>query len=794
LCRRFADAYFPFDRSFLIPESVVPFLEDVSNYAGQFSDRQILIVGHTDTAGAADYNQRLSRRRGMSVYAHLTGDASVWETMYDEENTPNQKWGNQEARHMLRFLQDDSGDPYFAGSPDDEGQASTDAIARFQRDNDLPDTGTADRATHRAMFGQLIETIQGRGISINSGRFLEASPGEPWLGCGEEHPFVDTGDNVAEPANRRVEVLFFLQPPSPISCEAYDDTWAEACVVGELITVRVLILNEWGEPLEVNFELDTPEGDTIRDATDAEGRWQSAPDSMPTGRYVLRLGPEPFQRVAKQLSRSDNAIEVQFLDPNRWFIPQQHADIPQFTMGNQVDALVDGKNAFEAMFGAFQTTDDDGYIYITGWDLVPEIHLLGRSVPSSQLRRVLESASTRGTDVRLLLWFGNVRFAPTIAGANIFTDNKTRGVAGSHHQKTAAVSTTDGLVSFVGGIDLTRDRWDTRDHCHPDPDADYAGNGQPWHDVHARVRGPAAADIETNFRHRWNDGNRFPGSRPSPAVPTHPAPTARVGPHIVQTLRTFPCHATAATRPWLYDFAPHGETGLRQAYLRAIGNAKEYIYIEDQYMVGDDISTALEAAMRRSSDLQVVLVTAPAPDAPGIPVLGQALINAFDFHQNEFVGRLRGVDASRVQIFHLENQATGRCATLGTPAGTDIYVHSKVCIIDDIWAIIGSCNTNRRSLTHDTEISVAVLDQNIVGDTIQTGRRAFARNLRISLWLEHLGLSASDVHLVADPMDGVREWRSRAGHAPARAVVHTRPAGVEHRITWNNLIDPDGRC
>ena len=44
-------------------------------------------------------------------------------------------------------------------------------------------------------------------------------------------------------------------------------------------------------------------------------------------------------------------------------------------------------------------------------------------------------------------------------------------------------------------------------------------------------------------------------------------------------------------------------------------------------------------------------------------------------------------------------------------AGTPVYVHAKVCVVDDVWAAVGSDNVNRRSWTHDSELSCAVLDE-----------------------------------------------------------------------------------
>ena len=55
----------------------------------------------------------------------------------------------------------------------------------------------------------------------------------------------------------------------------------------------------------------------------------------------------------------------------------------------------------------------------------------------------------------------------------------------------------------------------------------------------------------------------------------------------------------------------------------------------------------------------------------------------------------------------LMEAAPGRVAAYGIEnhAGTPVYVHAKVCVIDDTWASIGSDNFNRRSWTHDSELS-----------------------------------------------------------------------------------------
>ena len=67
-----------------------------------------------------------------------------------------------------------------------------------------------------------------------------------------------------------------------------------------------------------------------------------------------------------------------------------------------------------------------------------------------------------------------------------------------------------------------------------------------------------------------------------------------------------------------------------------------------------------------------------------------------------------------------------------TAGGLPVYVHAKVCVIDDWWATIGSDNFNRRCWTHDSELSAVVLDSE-GGD-----HSAYARRLRLTLAAEHL--------------------------------------------------------
>ena len=76
-----------------------------------------------------------------------------------------------------------------------------------------------------------------------------------------------------------------------------------------------------------------------------------------------------------------------------------------------------------------------------------------------------------------------------------------------------------------------------------------------------------------------------------------------------------------------------------------------------------------------------------------------------------------------------------------------IYVHSKLLIVDDAVAIVGSANTNDRSLSGDgdSEIAAVVVDTEDVryedlGNGNKVHTRKFARDLRRAIWRKHLGM------------------------------------------------------
>jgi phosphatidylserine/phosphatidylglycerophosphate/cardiolipin synthase-like enzyme len=426
---------------------------------------------------------------------------------------------------------------------------------------------------------------------------------------------------------------------------------------------------------------------------------------------------------------------------------------------------------------------------------------------------VLSALARRGVQVRGLVWRSHpdearlseqeaVHLAEVVneAGGEILLDERVRRF-GSHHQKLVLVRyrrDEDDDVAFVGGIDLCHGRNDDARHL-GDPQAfpldERYGDRPPWHDVQLEVRGPAVGDLAWTFRERWEDptplDHRNPfrariarlvrePRRPDP-LPPMPEDPAPAGPHVVQVLRTYP-----SKRP-RYPFAPDGERSVARAYTKALRRARRLVYLEDQYLWSGLVADALAEALAEHRDLHVIAVVPRFPEEDG-PVSGPPLHHG----RCEAVSRLVAAGGDRFAIYDIQNDV-----------GTPVYVHAKVCVIDDVWAATGSDNLNRRSWTHDSELGCAVLDRTLdvraptdpagLGD----GARVFARSLRLQLWAEHLRRSVDDPALL-DPAEGFELWRETAAAGTGRVRRHESPAVRAWHRPWaaalyRTAVDPDGR-
>jgi hypothetical protein len=92
------------------------------------------------------------------------------------------------------------------------------------------------------------------------------------------------------------------------------------------------------------------------------------------------------------------------------------------------------------------------------------------------------------------------------------------------------------------------------------------------------------------------------------------------------------------------------------------------------------------------------------------------------------------------------DHAAGAAATVVDLS--NIYVHAKMMIVDDVFLSVGSANLNRRGMFHDGEINAFAVPERLKGDTANP-----VRDLRLRLWAEMLDLPERlAAPLLADPV------------------------------------------
>lgn len=516
-------------------------------------------------------------------------------------------------------------------------------------------------------------------------------------------------------------------------------------------------------------------------------------------------------------------------DPDNWFLTRTERDndateLPAWSDGNLCTPLVHGVAYFRRLVECVAQAGEGDQVFFTDWRGDPD-QRLNPSGPT--VAGLLEEASNRGACVRGLVWRSHIdalQFSAhenrsldrevEAAGGQLILDQRVRRM-GSHHQKLVVVrcpGRPEHDVAFVGGIDLCHSRRD---------DADHAGDPQPlrmaraygptpaWHDLQLEVRGPAVGDLETVFRERWDDPvnadednpiarvlDRWRHARlqPTPLPPRAPLPPRR-GRHRVQLLRTYP-----KVRP-PYPFAPEGERSIARGYSKGVRRAIRLVYVEDQYLWSTDVGKLFAEAMHRKPSLHVVAVVPRQADQDGAYVELPNRLGRYDA-----LRECRETAGDRLHMFDLENRA-----------GIPVYVHAKACVVDDAWCTVGSDNLNRRSWTHDSELTAAVLDDerdprapaDPRGDG--TGARTFARDLRLRLLREHLDRDDGDdadlldpeqcVHALDAAADALDTWHrdGRRGDRPPGRLRRHQDAPVSRAVRlWATPIyrwvhDPDGR-
>ncbi len=219
------------------------------------------------------------------------------------------------------------------------------------------------------------------------------------------------------------------------------------------------------------------------------------------------------------------------------------------------------------------------------------------------------------------------------------------------HQKIVVI---DNKIAYTGGMNV----------------ADYYINGLPdigaWRDMHLRLKGASVLELQKAFLHTWNKETRQGLSLDSMC--------RVVQPDLDQTTDTLGGRVAIVQR-----IPRETPAIMREAYVQAIDAAEHRIQLINPYFAPTrSIRKALERAVKRG--VRVEIMISGKSDIPVTP--DAAYYTAYQLHKK----------GAHVYIFN---------------GG---FHHSKVLIIDERFATIGSTNLNARSLRYDYEINAFLFD------------------------------------------------------------------------------------
>jgi len=298
---------------------------------------------------------------------------------------------------------------------------------------------------------------------------------------------------------------------------------------------------------------------------------------------------------------------------------------------------------------------------------------------------------------------GKVQWRPKLVLPRIFPV--------THHHKLAVF---DDTTTIFGGLDVNERRYDSPAHDRP--------SVETWHDVSLEVTGKAATQVGQYIADIWNKDRDFANQRmilareqcprlfgtlDPPLDPLEAPSTVGVedtGPVPMQIIRT----ASRNRGTFRFHLRPKTiDHGIEDAHFALIREAETFLYIETQFFRHKPLAEALAERARECPSLRLVMLLPAAPeevafdDKNGLDSrYGERLQADCIRIVSEAYGQ-RVLFVCPAQKIHAKGE--GRNITHNAPI---IYVHAKIAVADDAWAIIGSANLNGRSLKWDSELGL----------------------------------------------------------------------------------------
>lgn len=360
------------------------------------------------------------------------------------------------------------------------------------------------------------------------------------------------------------------------------------------------------------------------------------------------------KRITTRLEENDAAggtgIPPQRL-PLARLLSQTALAVPLY--GSRLTPYVDGKTKMDALLEAIARARH--HIHI-------QYYIFSDDETGCRLRDALTAKAREGVEVRILYddvgctgvkkaFFEGMR-ADGIEAYSFLHVKFPRFTSKVNYRNHRKIGVIDGRIGFIGGMNVA-DRYVLGIE---------RGNGkrERWRDTHFRIEGSGVAGLQASFLSDWSATTKQAVGGPA----YFPAPE-RLTDNVMQIV-------------------PSGPLGkwrtLLQAVEYAVSRAAQRVWIETPYYLpSETLNAALQEAALAGIDVRLML-----PERSDSRVVDLASHSYLD-----------------------DMMQAGVKIAFYTPG----FLHSKLLLIDDDLAVVGSANMDFRSFEHNFEVNAFVYDR-----------------------------------------------------------------------------------
>ncbi len=372
--------------------------------------------------------------------------------------------------------------------------------------------------------------------------------------------------------------------------------------------------------------------------------------------------PQPFFKIDFETSEVHKKL-MKLVYKNSFFHP---------TSNNNVQLLKDGKTTFESIFIALDKAKIQihlqYYIFEEGELANRLLSLFKKKINGGvKVRMIYDSIGSFSLSKSYLKKLKEIGveyypFLPFKFGRFLSSLNYR------NHRKIIVI---DGEIAFTGGINIS-DKYLKGDTV--------LGN---WHDMHLRLEGDAAHQLDHVFAMDW-----------------YLVSQKTIRPVVLSKIANL---TVANTLVQIVSGGPDDDfPSLEQTYFTIINQAKDYLYITNPYIIpGQAIKQALQTSALSGVDVRLMI-----SEKTDSKIVGWCVRSYFESLLNSGI---------KIYLF------------------PDGFLHSKIIVSDDEISTIGTANLDDRSFEQNYEVNAIIYDKS----TAMALKEDFLKDIHISRMLSY---------------------------------------------------------